>query len=113
MIEAVRLCMCALQLLLLSRSLAKKVKFKVAAWLTDPPIWIPSSAVAGLAILVLEDAVCEVGRKGVYYTNRSGVTRRKLQTPGTAAEPKRQETPTINTNDRQPTQPTDQAPSTV
>ena len=41
------------------------------------------------------------------------VTRRKLQTPGTAEEHKRQETPTINPNDRQPTQLTDQAPSTI
>ena len=32
------------------------------------------------------------------------VTRRKLQTPGTAEEHKRQETPAINPNDRQPTQ---------
>ena len=41
------------------------------------------------------------------------VTRRKLQTPGTVEEHKRQETPTINPNDRQPTQLTDQAPGTI
>ena len=41
------------------------------------------------------------------------VTRRKLQTPGTAEEHKTQETPTINPNDRQPTQLTDEAPSTI
>ena len=42
----------------------------------------------------------------------SGVTQRKLQTPGTAEEHKRQETPTTNAIDRQPTNLTDQAPST-
>ena len=41
------------------------------------------------------------------------VTRRKLQTPGTAEEHKGQETPTINPNDRQPTQLTDQAPGNI
>ena len=41
------------------------------------------------------------------------VTRRKLQTPGTAEEHKRQETPTVNPTDRQPTRLTDQAPSTI
>ena len=40
-------------------------------------------------------------------------TRRKLQTPGTAEEHKRQGKPTINPNDRQPTQLTDQAPGTI
>ena len=42
-----------------------------------------------------------------------GVTRRQFETPGTAEEHKRQETPTINSNDRQPTQVTDQAPGTI
>ena len=42
-----------------------------------------------------------------------GVTRRKLQTPGTAEEHKRQERPTINPIDRQPTHLTDQAPCTI
>ena len=42
-----------------------------------------------------------------------GVTRRKLQTPGTAEEHKRQETPTSNPIDRQPARLTDQAPRTV
>ena len=42
-----------------------------------------------------------------------GVTRTKLQTPGTAEEHKRQETRTINPNDRQLTQLTDQAPGTI
>ena len=42
-------------------------------------------------------------------TRRKRVTRRKLQTPGTVEEHKRQETPTISPNDRQPTQLTDQA----
>ena len=41
------------------------------------------------------------------------VTRRKLQTPGTAEEPKGQETPAINPNDRHPTQLTDQASGTI
>ena len=44
------------------------------------------------------------------------VTRRKIQTPGTTEEPKRQEAPTTNPNDpndRQPTQLTDQAPGTI
>ena len=44
---------------------------------------------------------------------RVTVTRRKLKTPGTAEEHKRQETPTINPIDRQPTHLTDQAPSTI
>ena len=39
-----------------------------------------------------------------------GVARRKVQTPGTAEEHNRQETPTINPNDHQPTQLTVQAP---
>ena len=38
---------------------------------------------------------------------------RKLQTPGTAEEHKRQETPTIIPNDRQPTHLTDKAPGTT
>ena len=42
-----------------------------------------------------------------------GVTRRKLQTPGTAEDHKRQETPTTNPIDRQPTHLTNQAPSTI
>ena len=42
-----------------------------------------------------------------------GDTRRKLQTPRTAEEQKRQETPTINPNDRQLTQFADQAPGTM
>ena len=41
------------------------------------------------------------------------VTRRKLQTPGTAEEHKRQETPTTNPNDRQPAHLTDQASGTI
>ena len=41
-----------------------------------------------------------------------GVTRRKLQTPGTADEHQEQETPTISPNNRQPAQLTDQAPDT-
>ena len=41
------------------------------------------------------------------------VTRRKFGTPGIAEEHKRQETPTINAIDRQPTNLTDQAPSTI
>ena len=41
------------------------------------------------------------------------VTRRKLQTPGTAEEHKRQETPTINPNDRHPAHLADQAPGTI
>ena len=41
------------------------------------------------------------------------VARRKLQTPGTAKEPKSQGTPTINTNNRQPAQLIDQAPGTI
>ena len=41
------------------------------------------------------------------------VKQRKLQMPGTANEHKRQETPTINPIDHQPTQLTDQAPSTI
>ena len=41
------------------------------------------------------------------------VTRRKIQTPGTAEEHKRQETPTINPNDHQPAQLTDQAAGTI
>ena len=41
------------------------------------------------------------------------VTRRKLQTPGTAEEHNRQEAPTINPIDHQPTHLTDQAPSTI
>ena len=41
------------------------------------------------------------------------VTRRTLQTPGTAEENKRQETPTTNPNDRQPAQRTYQAPGTI
>ena len=41
------------------------------------------------------------------------VTRRKLRTPGTAEEHKRQEIPTIYAIDRQPTHLTDQAPSTT
>ena len=41
------------------------------------------------------------------------VTQRKVQTPGTAEEHKRQETPTINPNDRQPPQLTDQASGTI
>ena len=41
------------------------------------------------------------------------VNRRKLKTPGTAEEHKRRETPTVNPNDRQPAQLTDQAPGTV
>ena len=41
------------------------------------------------------------------------VTRRKLQTPGSDKEGKRQETPTINPNNRQLTQLTDQAPGTI
>ena len=43
----------------------------------------------------------------------ASVTRRRLQTPGTAKEHKRQETPTTNPNDRQSAQPTDQAPRTI
>ena len=42
-----------------------------------------------------------------------GVTRINLQTPGTAKEHERQETPTINTNDRQSAQLADQAPGTI
>ena len=41
------------------------------------------------------------------------VTRRKLQTPGTAEEHQRQDTPTISPNDRQPAQLRDQAPGTL
>ena len=41
------------------------------------------------------------------------VTRRKLQTPGTAEEHKRHETPTIKPIDRQPIHLTDHAPSTI
>ena len=37
----------------------------------------------------------------------------ELQTPGTAKEHKRPGTPTINTNDRQKAQLTDQAPGTI
>ena len=40
-------------------------------------------------------------------------TRRKLQTPGTAEEQQRQETPTINPIDRQPIHLIDQAPSII
>ena len=48
------------------------------------------------------------GAIGLHYVlanlcNAISVTRRKLQTPGTAEEHKRQETPTINAIDRQPT----------
>ena len=43
----------------------------------------------------------------------SCVSRRKHQSPGTAEEHRRQETPTINPNDHQPTQLTDQAPGTI
>ena len=43
----------------------------------------------------------------------SWVTRRKPETPGTAKEHKRKETPTINPNDRQPARLTDQAPGTI
>jgi hypothetical protein len=49
----------------------------------------------------------------VAEANLDGVARRKLQTLGTAEEHKRQETHTINPNDRQPTQLTDHAPGTV
>ena len=41
------------------------------------------------------------------------MTRRKPQAPGTAKEHKGQGTPTININDRQPAQVTDQAPGTI
>ena len=41
------------------------------------------------------------------------VTRRKLQTPGSAEEPKRQETPTKNPNDRRSAQLTYKAPGTI
>ena len=41
------------------------------------------------------------------------VTWRMLQNPGTAKEYKRQQTPTIDTNDRQLAQLTDQAPGTI
>ena len=41
------------------------------------------------------------------------VTRSKPQMPGTAKEHKRQGTPTINTNDHQSAQLTDQAPGTI
>ena len=43
----------------------------------------------------------------------SCATRRKLQTPGTAEEHTRQETPTSNPIDRQPTHLIDQAPGTI
>ena len=46
-------------------------------------------------------------------TDTRCVTRRKPQTPGTAEEHQRQETPTISPNDRQPAQLTDQAPGTI
>ena len=54
---------------------------------------------------------CELLRKGGPATH--SVIRRKLQTPGTAEEHKRQETPTINPNDHQTIQLTDQAPGTI
>ena len=41
------------------------------------------------------------------------VIQRKRQTPGTPEEHKRQEKPTINAIDRQPTNLTDQVPSTI
>ena len=41
------------------------------------------------------------------------VTRRKLQTPGAAKEHNKTKTPTINPNDRQIAQLTDQAPGTI
>ena len=41
------------------------------------------------------------------------VTQRVLQTPGTAEEPKRQETPTKNPNDRRSAQLTYKAPGTI
>ena len=41
------------------------------------------------------------------------VTPKKPQTPGTAMEHKRHKTPTINTNDRQSAQITDQPPGTI
>ena len=86
-----------------------------------PPRVLAGTSSCSVYPHVLKPSVCRLDQLGIadkgmckgHVQRACGVTRRKLQTPGTAEEHKRQETPTINPNERQPTQFTEQAPGTI
>ena len=94
--------------------LVAAVRMAVAALAAGVQVAIPASSPYGLLYSCSgADQCCYVSPYIFAAHGTGGVTRRKLQTPGTAEEHKRQETPTINPNDHQPAQLTDHAPDAI